>query len=784
MSEKANLELLGSAARSRAQTGETTGQGLDSLAAAGRECARSLLEVPNSGRSTHVAERLKALERKLKQGLASRMSRQAPNALGEDDRWLRDHLGLVRSAMAELRRWKRALSGIQHARRAGGEASPRTLLLAEDMLAALEHRFADAELSAYVRGFQTVIALSQRELHNLALSLKLVLLEQIARSLSPLAEAQPATGAGPATCIRSLLAITEAPWKELLEPLVVFEQALRQDPAGAYAHMDFESRALYRAAVTHMAEHSEYSELKIAEMALALARSAARQTQSQKFSGSAGNGSRKDNTEWEDRVAARRSHIGYYLVDEGAAELRRRAHVRLPWMERLQILLRQNPDEFYISGIELLTLLITVAIIWRGIDIYSLGSIFFAAVVLLLPCSQSAVEVMNYLVTSILQPRMLPKLDYSEGVPEECTTMVVVPALLLSEKQVRQLVCDLEVRYVGNLSPNLHFAVLTDLPDSAEQSLESDPLVELCGQLIRELNQKYAGNGAGTFAMFHRHRVYNPREGVWMGWERKRGKLLDFNKLILGDYDSFPYKIGELSILPRIRYVLTLDVDTELPRGAAQKLVGTLAHPLCQAIIDPELNIVTQGFGILQPRVGVSVQSAARSRLASIFSGQTGFDLYTRAVSDVYQDLYGEGTFTGKGLYEVRTLHRVLDHRFPRNSLLSHDLIEGAYTRAGLVSDVEVIDKYPSHYSAYIRRKHRWLRGDWQIVEWLFPRVPDESGRRIPNPISLISRWKILDNLRRSVVTPATVVLLLLGWTLLHSSALYWTLVTLLILFV
>ena len=269
-----------------------------------------------------------------------------------------------------------------------------------------------------------------------------------------------------------------------------------------------------------------------------------------------------------------------------------------------------------------------------------------------------------------------------------------------------------------------------------------------------------------------------------MGWERKRGKLLDFNRLIKGKYDSFPVKIGDLSLLPQVRFVLTLDSDTELPRGTAHRLVGAMAHPLNQAIVDPRDNIVVAGYGILQPRVGISVQSASQSRLASIYSGQTGFDIYTRATSDVYQDLKGEGIFTGKGIYEVETLSQVLEHRFPRNALLSHDLIEGAYARAGLVSDVEVIDDYPSHYSAYNRRKHRWVRGDWQIVSWLFGRVPDESGRRVPNPISFLSRWKILDNLRRSLVEPGIFLLFVLGWTVLPGKPLYWTLVTIAILFV
>ena len=233
-----------------------------------------------------------------------------------------------------------------------------------------------------------------------------------------------------------------------------------------------------------------------------------------------------------------------------------------------------------------------------------------------------------------------------------------------------------------------------------------------------------------------------------MGWERKRGKLMDLNKLLRNEHDSFPVKVGDLSVLIVIRFVITLDADTELPRGSADRMIGAMAHPLNQAIIDPdpEKNIVVAGYGILQPRVGVSVQSASRSRLASLYSGETGFDIYTRAISDVYQDLYGEGIFAGKGIYEVDTVHQVLERRFPRNALLSHDLIEGAYARAGLATDIEIIEDYPSHYSAYNRRKHRWLSGDWQITGWLFSRVPDESGRKVPNPISLVSQWKILDN--------------------------------------
>jgi cyclic beta-1,2-glucan synthetase len=362
---------------------------------------------------------------------------------------------------------------------------------------------------------------------------------------------------------------------------------------------------------------------------------------------------------------------------------------------------------------------------------------------------------------------------------------VVIPTLLLNEKQVREMADELEVRFLANRDPNLHFALLTDLPDSVSKphDRDSNPLVDLTAELINGLNARYSSLHAGGFIFLHRHRIFNVRQGVWMGWERKRGKLLDLNKLLVGEFDAFPVKAGRLEALSTVRYILTLDSDTQLPRGSAARLVGAIAHPLNQAIIDPKLRIVVEGYGILQPRVGVSVSSASRSRLAALYSGQSGFDVYARAISDAYQDLYREGIFTGKGIYEVAALHAVLNRRFPRNSLLSHDLIEGAYARAGLVTDIEVIDDYPSHYSAYTRRKHRWVRGDWQIAQWMFSRVPDESGQKVPSPISTVSRWKIFDNLRRSLVEPFTFILFVAGWLWLPGGPVYWTIVPLLLFF-
>jgi hypothetical protein len=737
------------------------------LAEHAQQWARQLVWLPAVGESTYFGDRLKYLTCNLDAVLAAvdvRITSEIDLSL--DLRWLDDNLRLVRAAQRELQEAINPLRRVAHVRTPDKTIMPRVIAAARDLLHLVEYRYSDHTFAIYVEAFQTITALNMRELSLIVPALKLVLLEELTeRAEKALAAADSPQPIG--ELITSLRYLTEAPWKELLERSIAFDPILAADPAGAYSRMDFKTRELYRHTVAHFAEHSDCSELEIAQLAVGFARDS------------------KKRRVWDPRLKQRQAHVGYYLIGEGADELRRRAGVRLPFGERVQAFLRRHPEEFYLGGIEVLTLLIVLAVMSPGYNAFNtLYGRIFAILLLLLPCSQSAVEVMNYLTTALLHPRILPKLDFSEGIPGDCVTMVVVPTLLLNEKQVHRLVEDLEVRYLGNISPNLHFALLTDLPDSAETPSHDDPLVDICQQLIRELNEKYSANGAGIFSMFHRNRIYNPREGVWMGWERKRGKLLDFNRLIKGEYDSFPAKVGDLALLRRVCFVLTLDSDTELPRGTAHRLVGALAHPLNQAIIDPQANIVTAGYGILQPRVGISVTSATQSRLASIYSGQTGFDIYSRAISDVYQDLNGEGIFTGKGIYEVETLSQVLEHRFPRNALLSHDLIEGAYARAGLVSDVEVIDDYPSHYSAYNRRKHRWLRGDWQIASWLFGHVPDENGHRVPNPISFLSRWKILDNLRRSLVEPGIFLLLVLGWTVLPGRPLYWTLITIAVLFV
>ncbi len=694
---------------------------------------------------------------------------------------LRENPRLLQSALDEMHSIRRRLAHLPVVVRPREGDEPRIVTVADTYLKAAESRWEGDWVVWFLDEVQKADPLTLRELWAFPTTVKFLLVEEVLTQ----ARAQIEDPASFDLSAQGLLAARfdgirnaiYANWAQMIEGLVVFNAVLRQDPADAYRQMDFDSRERYRDRVAEIARCSDQTELEVAQAALRLAQQPA-----------------PANT--VPRLAARRAHVGYYLVDKGFPLLAAEVGYRPPLMERARIFAKRNAEDVYILGILLLTVVLIGAIMVPLVPNYSiLGGLTAAFFFLLIPTAQGAVDLVNNAVTALFKATGLPKLEFPKGVPWEFATLVAIPTLLLNEKQVRELIEDLEVRYLANQDANIHFALLSDLPDSVSRPRpnDTDPLVDLAVGLINNLNARYGhtsagsknreGRNGGGFYLLHRHRIFNARQGVWMGWERKRGKLLDLNKFILGDFDSFPVKVGNMEVLRTVRYVITLDSDTQLPRGTAHALVGAMTHPLNRAVIDPQSRIVTEGYGILQPRVGVSVRSASRSRLAAIYSGQTGFDIYTRAVSDAYQDLFGEGIFTGKGIYEVETLHAVLDRRFPRNSLLSHDLIEGAYARAGLATDIEVIDDYPSHYSAYRRRQHRWVRGDWQIAQWLFSKVPDESGRMVKNPISNISRWKIFDNLRRSLVETMTLILLVAGWLGLPGGPLYWTTVTVILLF-
>jgi cyclic beta-1,2-glucan synthetase len=644
------------------------------------------------------------------------------------------------------------------------ELTPRIFHIAIRYIATVDGIWSPDSLHVYVLAAQGREPLQLDEVLSLGISLQLAQLQLLLdRGEEFFASKVQTKGPSFSALVHSLRRMEQMDWPELLEKMIVFNDILAEDPAGAFLSMDEESRGNYRARVAKLAKRSNLSEVETAAKVVAIARDAATNA----------------TTNW--RLTQRTAHVGYYLFEEGFPALAHAIGYHPHPGERLRELVKRYREDLYVLSIFTLSTLLIAAFIAPIVPHNSFVLVIAALLLALLPATVGASDLINSAVTSSFPPRTLPKLNYQENIPQESATFVVVPILLLHEAQVREAVDELEARYLANSDANLHFGLLTDLPDSKERPQHEDrnELVELAIQCTLGLNEKYRHEGRGSFLLLHRHRVFNTRQGVWMGWERKRGKLLDLNKLLMGAFDSFPIKAGPTEILSRIRYVITLDSDTQLPRGSAARMIGAIAHPLNQAIIDPDTRIVKHGYGILQPRVGVSVASASRSRLASLYSGETGFDIYTRAVSDVYQDLFGEGIFTGKGIYEAAILHEVLDRRFPKDSLLSHDLIEGSYARVGLVTDIEVIDDYPSHYSAHTRRKHRWLRGDWQLLRWLFTRVPDESGELTLNPTSLISRWKMVDNLRRSLVEPITFLLFVLGWLVLPGGPVYWTFVLL-----
>jgi cyclic beta-1,2-glucan synthetase len=556
--------------------------------------------------------------------------------------------------------------------------------------------------------------------------------------------------------IGSLRFLGAMDWREFVETMSAVEHTLRDDPGGVYEKMDFATRDRYRHGVEKIAKTSPLSESEVARQAIQLTRE-----------GLAKKG--------RDDLSA---HVGFYLIDKGLPQLERSAKVRRSPLEAFRRLSRQFPLLFYLGIITLITAIFTGSLLAKA---HAMGCqdwlIALTGLPLLLGASHVAVALVNWLATLLATPHLLPRMDFSGGIPPESRALAVIPTMLTSAQNIEELVEALEVRFLANRDDYLHFGLLTDFRDAPEETLPEDgPLLRLAQKRIQELNEKYRGPKADTFFLFHRPRRWNPRERIWMGYERKRGKLAELNSLLRGgSRDRFSLIVGDIAVLSNVKYVITLDTDTQLPRDSAWQFVGAMAHPLNRARYDEDRQRIDEGYGILQPRVAMSLPGMNRSRYARLCGSEPGIDPYTRVVSDVYQDLFHEGSFIGKGIYDVDAFDRALKGRFPENRILSHDLVEGCYARAGLLSDVLLYEEYPSRYLADVSRRHRWIRGDWQIARWLLPGVPGLEGSRRKNPLSGVSRWKILDNLRRSLVSAALTLLLLLGWTVLSPPWL-WTL--------
>jgi len=611
-----------------------------------------------------------------------------------------------------------------------------------------------AELTRRLQGQGPALALPLTWIEQ-RLSESGLTIEQLVRSEN---QQQAADQVSMSNSIGSLRFLGSMDWREFVETMSIVEQTLAEDPGSVYGKMDFATRDSYRHVVEKIAKSSRRSENEVAHEAIRLAREAA-----------AKNGS-----------DGRAAHVGYYLIDKGLRQLEKAAPGSRSPLVTLRRLSRRFPLPFYLGVIVLFTAILTGSLLAKAHAMGHPGwQITLIGFPLLLSASHLAVALVNWLATLLATPRLLPRMDFSRGIPPESRALAVVPAMLSGAQHIEDLIEALEVRFLANRDDHLHFGLLTDLSDAMDEKLpEDEALVRLAQKRIQELNEKYRGSKADTFFLFHRPRRWNPREKLWMGYERKRGKLADLNSLLRGDAgDRFALIVGDFDVLSNVKYVITLDTDTQLPRDSAWQFVGTMVHPLNRARYDEDRQRICEGYGILQPRVAVSLPGMNRSRYARLCGSEPGVDPYTRVVSDVYQDLFGEGSFIGKGIYDVDAFERALKGRFPENRILSHDLVEGFYARAGLLSDVLLYEEYPSSFSADVSRRHRWIRGDWQIARWLLPWVPGPDTNLQKNPISMLSRWKICDNLRRSLTPAALTLLLLWGWTLL-PAAWFWTLAT------
>ncbi|ABS28204.1 GH36-type glycosyl hydrolase domain-containing protein [Anaeromyxobacter sp. Fw109-5] len=558
-----------------------------------------------------------------------------------------------------------------------------------------------------------------------------------------------------ANVITSLRLCAQLDWSEYVESVSLVERVLLRDPAGVHARMDFASRDRYRQAVEELADPDGAAQVRVALRAVESAREVSE----------------------SEGASARAAHVGHHLIGGGRLGLEVDVAFRPGLAKRLRRGAFAHATGVYLGTIAILTAALAVAgVLYARHALASPAAQLALAALLLLPASQVAIAVAQRLAARAVPPRRLPRIDLASGLPEDARTLVVVPTLLTSVPGVERLLEHVEVLALANLDPRIHFAILGDFADAAAREMPDDAaILEAAKAGVEALNGRHGDGRGDRFLLLHRGRQWNEGQGTWMGWERKRGKLEELNRLLRGAADtSYDVQVGDLSILTGVRYCITLDADTRLPRDAARKLVGIISHPLNRPHFDPRQGRITDGYAILQPRVSVTTSSAAGSRFARLFAGLTGIDPYTTAVSDTYQDLFAEGIFTGKGLYDVDAFTAALDGRVPDNALLSHDLFEGVHARTALVTDVELVDDYPSSVLAHARRQHRWTRGDWQILAWLFPFVPTRAGLR-RNRLPVIARWKIFDNLRRSVLAPATIVLLVCAWTVLPGSALVWT---------
>lgn len=652
---------------------------------------------------------------------------------------------------------------------AGNDYLPRAYHIASGILAAGGIQVAMPILVNFIQAYQKESPLDIAELWALPTLLRLACIELVMTSVARIvpdislpyesSEAwQPVvTAIDEIDCLgralHCLSVIETIPWRAFFEQVSIVEKELRNDPAGIYVNLDFESRDRYCKTVEKLARATAYSEKSIALVAIELAKQS-------------------------DPDDARRSHVGYWLVDDGQCVLEQQLNCKISWLQRGKRLLKKQAVFVYLFVLTVFILVTEfVALFYLSINDANTTQWLIGSLLALVPASMLAVSTLHWLLTSLIPPRILNKLDFDKKIPADFATAIAIPTLLGSIEEIDSLLTRIERHYLSNSDPALQFVLLTDYLDAVEASAPTDgQFLEHVRDGIKSLNDKYRDSGNTPFHLLHRERQYNPNEGCWMGWERKRGKLDQFNHFLCDEKSTaFTIREGDSLALRNIRFVITLDSDTQLSRGMAARLIGTLAHPLNRAVFDEETGKIIAGYSIIQPRIEIAPTRADSSWFSRLASGDRVIDIYSQAVSNVYQDLFGSGIFVGKGIYDVSAFRRCLDNCIPENTVLSHDLFEGIKTRVALASDIVLYEEFPTHYLAFVRRLHRWIRGDWQLIPWLGRRVRKSDNSYQDNDINLIERWKIVDNLRRSMLAPALLVWLLAGWIWLPGDPLVWT---------
>src|SRR5665648_846122 len=697
------------------------------------------------------------------------MNKRALPATAE---WILDNYYVIEEQVKGLRRdlSKKSYYDLPVLKKGPYKGFTRIFAIAMEFVAHTDGQIEETTLLKYIEAYQSHSILFEREVCIIPAMLRLALIENIRMISENIIETRKQWNLAD-ELVEEWLSETAADSDKIARMFKNNSKAIDEANPSFIEHLFYRLRIsgrrysdVLRYIDEKLAKTYGVSELYIAREALSLAQNAAL------------NVSKSADSENQDE---RTSHIGYYIIGNGMPELENRQNGATRVFTRVKKWIEKHQGVLYMSSIGLFTIILVLFAVAYALNFTAANWFLYAiltAAAVIIPASEIAISLINWMVCKVKKTAFFPRLELKDGIPDSMITMVVIPALLSDKKRVAQLLENMENHYLANKERNIYFALIGALKDSEHQNNSDDmSVVQEVFNRIVDLNNRYAKGEKDIFYFYNRLRKFNEIDNNWTGWERKRGAVMEFNDLLLGSQNTtFSFYSNELLPDANIKYVITLDADTVLPIGMAKKMIGTMAHPLNKPVIDMEKGIVVDGYGLMQPRVSFDSDSSNRSAFARIYTGQEGLDPYASAISDVYQDLFGEGIFTGKGIYDLKVFHDVLKDMLPENSILSHDLLEGSFVRAALVSDLELVDAYPSKYNSFMARLHRWIRGDWQLIPWLGRKIRTRDKTLIKNPLSYISKWKIMDNLRRSLVAPTILVLMILGFTILPGSSGFW----------